>query len=125
MVADVLLIQVHGRRKPWGAKITIGKDINGKNVYHFIDTFNTKLETLVCLENYHKEPYPLYIKEDKYNRIVTFPKDPYPLVSVKNPKKEIIEKVKKDNYTFKQLYEKFEEAKMLTKEEAQLEKNII
>lgn len=122
MEADVPLIQEHGRRKPWGAKITIGKDINGKNVYHFIDTFETELETLVCLENYHKNPTPLYIKEDKYNRIVTFPKIPYPLVAVKNPKKEIVDKVKKDNYTFMQLYEKFKEVKMLTKEEEQLEK---
>ena len=122
MAVDVLRIQVHGRQKPWGAKITIGKDINGKNIYHFIDTFETELETLVCLENYHKNPTPLYIKEDKYNRIVTFPKIPYPLVSVENPKKKVIEKVKKENYTFKQLYEKFKEAKMLTKEEMQLEK---
>lgn len=122
MAVDVLRIQVHGRQKPWGAKITIGKDINGKNIYHFIDTFETELETLVCLENYHKNPTPLYIKEDKYNRIVTFPKVPYPLLSVENPKKKVIEKVKKENYTFKQLYEKFKEAKMLTKEEMQLEK---
>ena len=111
-----------GRSKPWGAKITIGKDINGKNIYHFIDTFETELETLVCLENYHKNPTPLYIKEDKYNRIKTFPKIPYPLVSVENPEKSILEKVQKENYTFKQLFEKFKEAKMLTKEEAQLEK---
>ncbi len=77
---------------------------------------------MVCLENYHKNPTPLYVKEDKYNRIITFPKIPYPLVSVKNPKKEIIDKVKKENYTFKQLFEKFAEAKMLTKEEIQMEK---
>ncbi len=34
----------------------------------------------------------------------------------------MVDKVKKDNYTFKQLYEKFREVKMLTKEEEQLEK---
>ena len=112
----------NGRQKPWGAKITIGKDIEGKQIYHFIDFFETELETLVCLENYHNNPTPLYIKEDKYNRIVTFPKSPYPLVSVKDPKKELVDKVIKENYTFKQLYEKFKEAKMLTKEEEQLEK---
>ncbi|MCI8655447.1 MAG: tyrosine-type recombinase/integrase [Clostridia bacterium] len=110
------------RDKPWGARITIGKDENGNAIRHFIDTFYTELDALVCLENYHKEPYSLYIKEEKYNRIVTFPKNPYPLVSVKNPKKDIIEKVKKETYTFKQLYEKFKEEKMLTKEEEQLEK---
>lgn len=110
------------RDKPWGARITIGKDINGTAIRHFIDVFDTELEALVCLENYHKNPTPLYIKEDRYNRIETFPKKPYPLVSVKNPQKEVVEKVKKDNYTFKELFEKFKEAKMLTKEEEQIEK---
>lgn len=111
-----------GRQKPWGAKITIGKDINGRSIYHFIDTFETDIDALVCLENYHKNPYPLYIKEEKYNRIITFPPIPYPLVPVENPQSEIVEKVKKDNYTFKQLYEEFEKNKMLTKEEEHLEK---
>lgn len=110
------------RQKPWGAKISVGKDKDGKYIYYFIDFFKTELETLVCLENYHNEPYPLYIKEDKYNRIVTFPKSPYPLVPVANPKKNLIEKTKKDNYTYKQLYEDFKEAKMLTAEEAKIEK---
>lgn len=110
------------RIKPWGARITIGKDINGTPIRHFIDFFETELDALVCLENYHKGPYALYIKEDKYNRIAIFPKNPYPLVSVKDPNKELIEKIKKDNYTFKQLYEKFKDVKMLTKEEEQLEK---
>lgn len=110
------------REKPWGARITIGKDINGTAIRYFIDTFETELEALVCLENYYKSPYPLYIKEEKYNRIVTFPKKPYPLVSVINPQKKVIEKVKIDNYTFKQLYEKFKETKMLTSEEMKLEK---
>lgn len=112
----------NGRQKPWGAKITIGKDCEGKQIYHFIDFFETELEALVCLENYHKEPYSLYIKEDKYNKIETFSKIPYPLVPVKNPKNALVNKVKKDNYTFKQLYEEFKKVKMLTKEEEQLEK---
>lgn len=110
------------RKEPWGARITIGKDINGVAIRYFLDTFKTELEALVCLENYHKDPYPLYIKEDKYNRIVTFPKNPYPLVAVQNPKKVIIEKVKKDNYTFKQLFEEFRKAKLPTTEEVKLEK---
>ena len=112
----------NGRRKPWGAKITIGKDINGRNIYHFIDTFETELQALVCLENYHKNPTPLYIKENKYNRILTFPTKPYPLVPIENPNKKIIEKVKRENYTFKQLFEKFKELKMLTKDEEKQEK---
>lgn len=112
----------NNRDKPWGARITIGRDKTGIAIRHYIDSFKTELEALVCLENYHKAPYSLYIKEEKYNRIVTFPKKPYPLVPVENPKKNIVEKVKKDNYTFKQLYEKFKDSKMLTKEEEQLEK---
>lgn len=111
-----------GRYLPWAARICIGKDINGTSIYYDIENFETELEALVCLENYHKEPYPLYIKENKYSRIVTFSKHPYPLVPVNDPKQDIIEKVKKDNYTFKQLFEEFKEAKLLTKEEAQLEK---
>lgn len=110
------------RLKPWGARITIGKDINGIAIRHFISFFETELEALVCLENYHKNPAPIYIKEDKYNRIVTFPKVPYPLISVIDPNKKVVEKVKKDNYTFKQLYEEFKESKMLTREEEQQEK---
>lgn len=110
------------RYKPWAARITIGKKISGHPVYYDIDTFETELDALVCLENYHKNPCSLYVKEEKYKQIAIFPQKPYPLVSVENPNKKIEEKVKKDNYTFKQLYEKFKEAKMLTKEEAQLEK---
>lgn len=110
------------RYTPWAARITIGKKINGCPVYYDIDTFETELDALVCLENYHKNPYPLYVKEEKYKKIVIFPQNPYPLVPVENPNKKVEEKVKKDNYTFKQLYEKFKESKMLTKEEAQLEK---
>lgn len=110
------------RRKPFGARITIGKDECGKHIFYYLDAFETEIDALVCLEVYHKNPTPLYIEEDKYNKIVTFPKKPYPLVAVKNLKKTIVEKVKKDNYTFKQLYEEFKSTKMLTKEEEQLEK---
>lgn len=111
-----------GRYQPWAARITVGKDVDGLPIYYDINTFENELDALVFLENYHKNPTALYIKEDKYNRIVTFPKVPYPLVSVSNPKNEVVEKVKKDNYTFKQLYEEFKDAKMLTREEEQQEK---
>lgn len=110
------------RDKPWGARITIGKDINGVAIRHFIDTFKTQLEALVCLENYHNNPYPLYIKDDKYNRIVTFPINPYPIVATQNPRKAILEKIKKDNYTFKQLFEDFKRIKCPTYEEIQKER---
>ncbi len=110
------------RCNAWVARILLGRDFDGKPIYYDISSFETELEALVCLENYHKEPTPLYIKEEKYNRIVFFPKKPYPLVAVKDPKKELINKVKKENYTYKQLYDEFKKVKMLTKEEQQLEK---
>lgn len=111
-----------GRYKPYAARIVIGKDENGISIYHDINTFETELDALVFLETYHKNPYSLYIKEEKYNRISTFSSFPYPLVPVSNPKSNVVEKFKKDNYTFKQLYEKFKEDKMLTKEEGELER---
>lgn len=110
------------RNKPYAARILIGKDIEGKPLYYDIDTFEEDIDALVCLENYHKNPTPLYIKETKYNRIVTFSQHPYPLVPVIDPKKKIVEKIKKDTYTFKQLYEEFKEMKLPNKEEIKLEK---
>lgn len=112
----------HNRTTPWFARITIGKNANGNPIFYYIGSFETELDALVCLENYHKNPHSLYIQEDIYNKIVTFPKNPYPLVPVENPNKKLENQVKKENYTFKQLYEKFKEAKMLTKEEMQMEK---
>ena len=111
------------RDKHWGARITIGTDEKGTKIRHFIDYFETELNALVFLENYHKEPYPIYIKETIYNRIVKFPKKPYPLVSVANPNKEVIVRNKKDNYTFKQVYDLFYDLYMPTPEEIAFEKN--
>lgn len=111
-----------GRAKPYIARITVGYDKENTRIYHDIDSFEKELQAIVCLEVYHKDPYPLEIREDKYNRIVIFPKVQYPLVSVANPKKNKDKKIKKDTYTYKQLYEDFKKTKMLTKEEAKLEK---
>ena len=111
------------REKPWGARITIGSDKNGNKIRYFIDFFETELDTLVFLENYHKEPYSIYIKESLYNKIAKFPKKPYPLVPVANPDNDIVERTKKDNYTFKQVYELFYDLYMPTQEEILLEKS--
>lgn len=110
------------RFNPWAARILIGKNIDGNPIYFDIGTFESELDALVCLENYHKKPTPLYIKEDKYNKITTFPAKPYPLIPVQNPNVEIVEKVKKDNYTFKQLFKEFKEMKLPTEAEIKLEK---
>lgn len=120
---SAVFLKGNNRHFPWGARITIGKDINGKTIRHFIDFFKTELDTLVFLENYHKEPYPIYIKKKVYDRIVTFPKKPYPLVPVENPHKIVEKRVQKDNYTFKQLYEEFEIMKLPNKEERMQDKH--
>lgn len=111
------------RYEPWAARIVIGKDYKGTTIYFDIDTFETELDALVCLENYHKNPYPLKIKQQKYDRIVTFSKQNYPLVPVENITAEIHRKNKK-NYTFKQVFEELKECQFPTKEEIKLEKTL-
>lgn len=110
------------RNKPYAARISIGKDKTGRTLYYDIGTFETQLEALVCLENYHKEPYSLYIKEEKYDKIITFPKMPYPLVPVKNPNKQIEEKIKRKTYTFKEMFEEFKKAKFPNEKDIKTEK---
>lgn len=113
----------NGRYRPWGARISLGKNEKGEYIYHFIDTFETELEALVCLENYHKQPYSLYISEEKYNKIITFPKKPYPIIAVRNPRNEILKDTKKNTYTLKQLFEEYKELKFPTAEEGQYERH--
>lgn len=110
-----------GRYLPWASRICIGKDINGTSIYYDIATFETELEALVCLENYHKELTPLKIKKEKFDRIATFSKRNYPLVPVTNSNSTIQRKNKR-NYTFKQVFEEMKSLKFPTKEEIKLEK---
>lgn len=109
-----------GRYKPWAARIVIGKDKNGIQIYYDIDTFESELEALVCLENYHKNPTPLKVKQKKYDRIVTFPKKPYPLVPVETITSDIHRKNKR-NYTFKQVFEEMQKALFPDEEEIKKE----
>lgn len=109
-----------GRYTPWAARVTIGKDINGIAIYYDINTYESELEALVCLENYHKDPIPLKVEREKYNRIISFPKKPYPLVPVDNINSSIHRKTKK-NYTFKQVFEEMKEVQFPTQEEIKQE----
>lgn len=111
-----------GRAKPWGARITLGLDKDGISVRHFIGTFESQLEALFCLEQYHKNPKPIYIKTSKYNRIVSFASSLYPLVPVDNPRRQIIDRISKENYTFAQVLDEFSKLKFPTDEEKKLEK---
>lgn len=112
-----------GRAKPYTARITVGKDINGIAIRHYIGSFENELEAYVCLENYHKEPKPIYIKKSIYDRIATFPIKPYPLVPVENINQNKLEIIKKNTYTFKQLYEEYRTLYFPTRQERYSEKN--
>lgn len=111
-----------GRVKPWSARITLGLDENGISIRHCIGTFETQLEALFFLEQYHKNPKPLYIKTSKYNRIVSFSGSLYPLIPVDNPRRRLVDKINKEHYTFKQVFEIFKNNKIPTEEEMKLEK---
>lgn len=114
-----------GRYKPYAARLLLGKDIDGKPIYFDIETFEDELDALVCLENWTKNPYPLKVDRQKYDRITIFTcfhgtDTPYPLVPVDNKKSSIHRKDKK-NYTFKQVFEEMEKALFPTKEEIKKE----
>lgn len=115
----------NGRSKPYAARISVGKDIDGKIIYYDINTFETQIDALVCLENWIKEPYPLKITKKRYDRIEIFTcfpntNTPYPLVPVEDISSSINRKSKK-YYTFKQLFEEIYEEFFPTKEEIKKE----
>ena len=57
------------RKNPWGARITLGWDIEGRVIRHFLGFFATKLDALLCLQDFHNNPQKIYIPEEKYNKI--------------------------------------------------------
>ena len=87
-----------GRAKPWAAIISLGKDKHGVPIRHTLDTFESKLDALFCLEQYNKDPRPIYIKTDKYKRIVNFSSSLYPIIPVDDPKRVIALNKNKNNY---------------------------
>ena len=56
------------RYKAWAARIVIGKDEFGRPIYHDIEKFENEVDALVFLENYYKNPTPIYIKKEKFNK---------------------------------------------------------
>lgn len=110
-----------GRYKPYAARLVVGRDVEGKPIYLDIDTFETELDALVCLENYRKTPTPLKIKKARYERIAFFPLHPFSLVPVENINTDMVKELKKDSYTFKSLFEEFEKVKLPNAEEIKIE----
>lgn len=114
------------RSKPWVAKITLGQDELGRQIRHNLGTFKSELEALLFLEQFNKEPTPVYITYQKYNRIAVFANTvntAYTLIPVDDPKKEKTKQFTKNNCTFEQLFKKFSEQKLMTDKEIALEKS--
>ena len=110
------------RENPWVARITLGQDEEGRQIRHYLGCFKTELEALIYLEDYHKKPTPIYIKQAKFDKIFLPANFDYPLIPVENPKLEKYRMIQKDKYTFAQVYEEFAKKKLLTDEEMRLAK---
>lgn len=116
-------VHLNGNRvRPWGARITIGWDKEGKPIRHFLGFFENELDALLCLQSYHNSPYTIYISKKKHSKIDFFSPGIGKIVPATNPKNIITSKVMKANYTFSQVYKIFEKEKFPSPKEAQLEK---
>lgn len=107
----------YNRENPWVARITLGQDEEGRQIRHYLGRFKTELEALIYLEEYHKKPTPIYIKQAKFDKIFLPANFDYPLIPVENPKLEKYRMLQKDKYTFARVYEEFAKQKLLTDEE--------
>ena len=47
------------RRKPFGARLTIGRTEEGKQIYKYIGYYEKRADALLALAEYHKQPYSL------------------------------------------------------------------
>lgn len=107
------VVHLKGRRlASWGARITLGYNINGYPVYYFLGYYEEEIDAHLCLRNYNNNPYEIFIDFEKYNKILQFSKLPSKVI-IKS-KNEIVDKT---NYTFKQVYDGFEKLYIPTKEE--------
>ena len=115
------------RKNPWGARITLGWDENGKVIRHFLGFFATKLDALLCLQDFNKNPMKIYIPEDKYNRIKFLANSVVsPIVPTKNnPTKILRETISKKYHTFWNVYEEFAASKFPTEEEKKKRNKIL
>lgn len=107
------VIHLKGNRLcPWVARLTLGYNVNGYPVYHFLGSFEEEIDAHLALRDYNNNPYELFVTAKQYNSIIQFSKIPSKL-TIKS-KKEIIDKT---NYTFKQVWEGFEKTYIPNKEQ--------
>lgn len=82
------------RRKKYRARVTVGWDNNGKQLYEELGTFVSKTEALEVLAEYHKDPYAFKVGKTSF-------KDVFDLLIVDKQKRKITDKViDKDKWAF-------------------------
>lgn len=111
------VVKLSGKRSnPYAVRLAIGYDCNGYAVYEFLDTFDNELDAELCRREYSKNPYNLYIKEEKFKKIVKF---------TKLPSKVLIDneenRIDRSKYTFAEIFEEWKKIYFPTKKEIQIE----
>lgn len=113
------VIKLSGNRlNPYGARITIGYNVNGYPVYYFLSFFEEELDAHICLRDYNNTPYNIYVKEEIYNKVIKFIELPSKIL-IKNNNIDLTDRT---NYTFKQVYEEYAKLNFPTKDEIALER---
>lgn len=113
------VIKLSGNRlNPYGARITIGYNVNGYPVYYFLGFFEEELDAHICLRDYNNTPYNIYVKEEIYNKVIKFIELPSKIL-IKNNNIDLTDRT---NYTFKQVYEEYAKLNFPTKDEIALER---
>lgn len=51
------------RRRPFAPRVTIGWDDNGKQLYKYLEYFETRPEAMIALADYNRDPYDLSSKD--------------------------------------------------------------
>ena len=111
------VIKLSGNRlNPYGARITIGYNVNGYPVYYFLGFFEEELDAHIYLRDYNNTPYNIYVKEEIYNKVIKFIELPSKILIKNNNLTD------RTNYTFKQVYEEYAKLNFPTKDEIALER---
>lgn len=117
------VVKLSGNRvNPYVARILVGYDYLGRPILHQIGSYATQLDGWIALEEFHKHPRPVYISNEVYKRIETYPTQPYNLIPTNNVNTRKAYELHKKNATFQEVFEMLKEEKFPTPEEVKEEK---
>ena len=57
------------RRKPFGVRITVGWDDDGKQIFKYVGYYSTRAEAMIALADYHKNPFDLDLNKVTFAEI--------------------------------------------------------